>query len=331
MSRREGLRIGIVNPTTLVGREIKSILQERGVPYAHIELIDTGGQAAGTLTQLADEAAVVSPASEDSFEGLELVFFCGPAKANAPWITRHRDFGFVAIDLSHPFSPAADGVPIVAGVNLQDLTDSTRVIVSPHPIAIPVTLVLHQITTRAPIKLAAVSVIQPASELDQPAIDELLEQTIKVLNVKSIPTKVFERQLAFNLYPPPQGLEHERYAANQVRKILGGDAPLTIALIQGGLFHSHSFSMFLQTGGGLSERELLAALRENDAILVGEPDERFGTIDAGGKDQVLIGRVAKDETLADAFWIWAVVDNLRRSSALNGVLAAEALMARILA
>lgn len=89
--------------------------------------------------------------------------------------------------------------------------------------------------------------------------------------------------------------------------------------------------MFVQTDQDLSEADLLAALRENDAIRVGDPDESFGTIDAGGADQVMVGRVVKDPTIPNSFWLWAVVDNLRRSSALNGVLAAEALMVKLLA
>lgn len=330
MGRREGLRIAIVNPTTFVGNEIRSILHGRGVPYARIDLIDTSGQAAGTLTVVDEEAAVVSPASEDSFQDLDLVFFCGPAPANRPWITRQREFGFVAVDLSQP-SSAAEGVPIVAGVNLKDLDESTRVIVSPHPIAIPIILVLHQIASRAPVALAAVSVIQPASEFDQPGVDELLEQIIKVLNVESFHKEIFERQLAFNLYPAARALQSEQYAARQIRAILGPDLRVSIALTQGGLFHGHGLSMFVQTGADLSTAELMATLGKNDAILAGGPEESFGTIDAGGRDQVLIGRVTRDDTLPNAFWIWAVVDNLRRSSALNAVLAAEALMARLLA
>lgn len=331
MARREGLRIGLVNPITIVGKEVKSILHERGVPYARINLIDTSGQAAGTLTVVDDEAAVVNPAGEESFQDLDMAFFCGPGQANAPWIARRHEFGFVAVDLSQPSSAAGQEVPIVAGVNLKDLDESSRLVISPHPIAIPIILLLHQIASRAVVTLAAVSVTQPASEFDQPGIDELLGQIIKVLNVESFPKEIFERQLAFNLYPAAHAAESEQYAAQQIRAVLGRNLPVTIALTQGGLFHSHSLSMFVQTGSQLSTIEMTTALRENDAIVVGEEDESFGTIDAGGRDQVLVGRVARDDTLPNAFWIWAVVDNLRRSSALNGVLAAEAMMARLLA
>lgn len=330
-STTEGLRIGIVNPTTLVGREIKTILHDRGVPYARIELIDTTGQGAGSLTEVDDEAAVVVAVSDEVFEDLDLVFFCGSAESNARWIGMRGKGRYVAVDLSQPSSVSDEGVAVVAGVNLHELSDETRLIISPHPIAIAATLVLHQIARIAPVRLAAINVIQPASEFDQAGVDELLQQIIKVLNVDSFPREIFERQAAFNLFPAVRAAEIEAYAARQIRSIMGDDLAVSIALTQGGLFHGHSFSMFIQTKEGPSESELTDSLRQNDAIKVGETDESFGTIDAGGTDQVLIGRIRKDDSLPNSFWLWAVVDNLRRSSALNAVLAAEAVMSRLLA
>jgi aspartate-semialdehyde dehydrogenase len=54
-----------------------------------------------------------------------------------------------------------------------------------------------------------------------------------------------------------------------------------------------------------------------------EGDQQFGTIDAAGKDEVLIAEVRPDPSIRGGFWVWAVCDNLRRSSALNAVLVAE--------
>ena len=68
------------------------------------------------------------------------------------------------------------------------------------------------------------------------------------------------------------------------------------------------------------------ALRANAAIAFPEGDQQFGTIDAAGKDEVLIAEVRPDPSIRGGFWVWAVCDNLRRSSALNAVLLAEKVM-----
>ena len=46
-------------------------------------------------------------------------------------------------------------------------------------------------------------------------------------------------------------------------------------------------------------------------------------VDAAGRDEVLIAEVRADANIRGGFWVWAVCDNLRRSSALNAVLVAE--------
>jgi aspartate-semialdehyde dehydrogenase len=330
-SSRRGLRIGIVNPTTFVGRELKSILHERGVPYIHIELIDTTGQSAGTLTEVDEEAAVVTAATESAFIHLDVVFFCGPAETTAPWIAKHKDLGFLAVDLSQPSSMVKDGIPVIAGLNTDLVTNKSKVIISPHPIAIPIALILESILKLSPVSLAAVSAIQPASEYDKAGVDELLEQIVRVLNVEEYPQAVFDRQLAFNLFPAARGFEIEQYAVSQLHRIFRRQLQISIALTQGSAFHGHSFSIFVQTELEVTQQDLLVELRKSDVLLVADTEDTFGTLDAGGKDQVLIGRVARDPNLRSAYWIWAVVDNLRRSSALNAVLAAEAVMARLLA
>jgi len=79
----------------------------------------------------------------------------------------------------------------------------------------------------------------------------------------------------------------------------------------------------VKTRDALDIGRITEALRANPALALPEGDQQFGTIDAAGKDEVLIAEVRPDATIPGGFWVWAVCDNLRRSSALNAVLAAE--------
>jgi len=314
-----GYRVGVVNPLTLVGTEVQTILRERSFPLAKTVLLATGASA-GALTEADGEPAFVLPVSDDELEDLDLVFFCGPAEENREWIQRADDDNFIAVDLSQP-STAEDGQLAVAGVNLEQIDGSNRVLVSPHPVAIPIALILHQVARLARIELCTATVVQPASEFEQVGVEELAQQTISVLNVQSVPKAVFDRQLAFNLYP---ALEHrEELIVAQIRAV--GDARAQVALLitQGTIFHGHTFSLFVKTDEELEIGEVEESLRANAAIALPEGDQQFGTIDAAGKDEVLIAEVRRDPTIAGGFWVWAVCDNLRRSSALNAVLVAE--------
>ncbi|HEV7488144.1 MAG TPA: hypothetical protein VGQ65_20920, partial [Thermoanaerobaculia bacterium] len=106
-----GYRLGIVNPLTLVGTEIQTILRERSFPLAKVVLLDSTGQSAGALTGIGDEPAIVVAVSDDELEDCDVVFFCGPAEGNGEWIQRYDEDKFIAIDLSH----ALEGKLAVAG------------------------------------------------------------------------------------------------------------------------------------------------------------------------------------------------------------------------
>jgi aspartate-semialdehyde dehydrogenase len=314
-----GYRVGIVNPVTLVGNEIKSILRERSFPHERLVLLDATGKAGGALTEIGNEPAVVLAVSDDELEDCDLVFFCGPAAANGEWIERADDDDFIAVDLSQPTT--AEGAPLaVAGVNLDRVSDE-RVVVSPHPIAIPIALILHQISMLSEIESCTATVVQPASEYEQVGIEELAQQTISVLNISNVPKEVFDRQLAFNLYPATQ--RQEELIVSQIKSLTSARAEIALLVTQGTIFHSHTFSLFVKTQDELEPEAITAKLRENAAIAVAEGDETFGTIDAAGRDEVLIAEVRRDPTIAGGFWVWGVCDNLRRSSALNAVLVAE--------
>ena len=320
--RPAGYRLGIVNPLTLAGNEIKTILRERSFPFQKVALLDSTGEAAGALTEINEEPMVVAPVSQVELEDLDLVFFCGPPAANRDWIERYREDEFIVVDVSQP-STVEEGTLAVAGVNLDEVAGS-RLIVSPHPVASPIALILHQIETITPIESCTATVIQPASVFEQAGVEELAQQAVSVLNIQSVPQTIFDRQLAFNLYP---ALEHnEPLIVAQLRKLIARETELALFITQGTIFHSHTFSLFVRTRDELDRDRLTDSLRSNPAIAFAEGDQAFGTIDAAGRDEVLIAEVRADPAIRSGFWIWAVCDNLRRGSALNAVLIAEKLL-----
>lgn len=305
---------------TLVGNEIKSILRERAFPFEKVVLLDSTGSETGALTEVGDNPAVVMAISDDELEDCDLVFFCGPAEKNAEWIQRMADDRFVAIDLSQPTS-AEDGKLAVAGINLDDVDAADEILISPHPVAIPIALILHQLQSLGRVESCTVMTVQPASEFDQAGIDELVQQTIGVLNIQSVPKEIFDRQLAFNLYPAAE--HQEALVVSQIKALTNPKSQIALQITQGTLFHGHTFSLFVRLDPSVGLEEVRKSLAGNSALLVADISDAYGTVDAAGRDDVLIVEIRQDSTVAGGFWVWAVCDNLRRGSALNAVLIAE--------
>ena len=139
-----------------------------------------------------------------------------------------------------------------------------------------------------------------------------------------MPKEIFDRQLAFNLYPA--AAHNEEFIVAQLRVLTDPEAQLALLVTQGTIFHGHTFSLFIKTAEEIGVERIKEALGANAALALPEEDDQFGTIDAAGRDEVLIAEVRPDPSIRGGFWVWAVCDNLRRSSALNAVLVAEKLL-----
>lgn len=319
---KNGYRVAVVNPHTLVGTELKMLLHDRGVHFAGIRLLDSTGENEGALTDLGDEAAVVNEICDLELEDLDVVFFCGNASKNAPWIAKADTLGFLAMDLSKERETSMDDTPLVANLNAGPAAQEAGAVVAPHPVTIPLALVLERVKRLSKIELCTATVVQPASEFDKPGLDELFQQTIQSLNLQSLSKGVFDRQLAFNLFPAPSASGAEAQVEVELRAILG--VTVSVSLVQGSTFHGHSFSIFVRTAEPLDAAAIREAIGASPAIEAVDESEG-STIDAATKDSVLVGRVKRDDAIPNGIWIWAVCDNLRRGSALNAVLVAEAM------
>src|SRR5258706_16321561 len=95
---RDSQRIVIAGASSLLGAELKSLLEESRFAGWDLSLVDEE-TAAGTLTEAGGEPAVIQPVEEGTFSRAKLIFFAGSAaftERNLP----ARDSGAIVIDLS---------------------------------------------------------------------------------------------------------------------------------------------------------------------------------------------------------------------------------------
>jgi aspartate-semialdehyde dehydrogenase len=92
-------RVAIVGASSLLGKELKQVLEDRNFPVSEIVLLDES-VVAGTLTEAGGEATFIRSLEEDSFERARFVFFAGTAAdAARNWPAAQRA-GANVIDLT---------------------------------------------------------------------------------------------------------------------------------------------------------------------------------------------------------------------------------------
>jgi len=313
--------LAVIHPTSLVGKELRERLEARPDLCRELRLLSADEDEVGTLTESAGAAAFVGRVEPESFHGVDLVFLCGGIAGDRKALAEVPK-SIPAIVLSHG-ATGEDGTPAIAGLREDELLGAHR-LVSPHPAAVGVGLLLGALAPLAP-RRAVATVVQPVSTAGEPGMDELLEQTRGILAFSGNPKgKVFPGQIAFNVMPVAGGAAE---VAGLVVAATGADYPVDVEVVQGGIFHSMAISLWVELAEGSEAadvRKRLARPAEVAAVPVKEL-QRLGPVAAANDDRLLLGAV-RAAGRPGAYWIWAAMDNLVRGGALNALGLAERLL-----
>ncbi len=309
--------IAILHPSNLLGKELLSTIENRSRQWQEIRLLSTREDEIGGLTEAAGAAALVTRYEPESLQGVSTVYFCGPIAANRP-LFGDLPPGTTGVVLSPDATPE-DGTPVVAGVN-SEAARPGQTLVSPHPAVVLLAHLLHPLRGLGPESMVA-TVVQPASMLGDPGIEELFEQTREIVAmVPRRPTPVFGSQLAFNLLPTTADALS---LTETLQAVLGEQQPMALQVVQGAVFHSLSASLYVRFASNVGIQAVRKALAAHSHLELSDRPRHLGPIDAAASEKVTYGPARKD--VLGGFWIWAVMDNLTRGGALNAIEIVEAI------
>lgn len=309
-------RAAIVGASTLLGKELADELSEATDVLWDITLLDSQ-DAGGTMTSAGDEALLIQPIADDSFVGVDVVFFAGEGStALRFWQVAHKA-GASIVDLTgglegQPHVQVRS--PLVKSGGAPDL--STVAELSAHPAAIMLSLAATGLR-KAGLERLAATVLQPASELGSAGVQEVHQQTVSLLSFKPLQKDIYDVQVAFNLIASlgsaaKANLEKTRDTIHRHIRVLAGETAadsVTLQLLQAPVFHGYTASVFLELSQKLDEKTLRALLLGDESQLLGE--ESPSNEIAAGKGEVLLRISAADAKKGSAFWLWMASDNLR--------------------
>ncbi len=312
--------IALVNPTDLLGKEIRQALEQRRELWTDLRLLTLDEAESGALTELADAAALVQLLEDDdALDDVGTAIFCGPIEKVRPVLDRLSP-ATTAIIASADAGPE-DGEPIVAGVNLRSAARGAT-LMSPQPAAIGLAHVLAPLADFG-LSRATATILRPASAHGSAGVDEILEQSRRILGLQpDPPTRVFGTQMAFNVIPA--NTFSEATLAHHVRRAVGLDFSLTTQTLQTGVFHSYGLSIYVELDDDPGVGTLRATLDEHPAVQVVDDPETLGPIRAANEPNVLVGEIRDEPRQPGGYWLWAVLDNLTAGGAGNVLQIVEA-------
>ncbi len=316
-------KIAIAGASTLLGRELKDVLSESTLAAANFALLDEE-DAKGQLDQVGDEITFIQALSADAFDHADFTFFSGSENlTRAHW--RHAlRAGSTVIDLSGALE-AETGVLIRApwvGAEPGSADLFTPAVVPAHPAAIALGLLLGRLQQAAPVRTAAATVLQPASEFGRTAMDELHQQTVSLLSFQSLPRAIYDAQAAYNLLgalgesATVSLVAAEARIRRHYRALSANRWPaLALQVVHAPVFHGHAFSIAVELEHAVELSVLEEALTGEHVELILEDSDSPSNLAATGQSDVLVRLRpepgARGSGAMTRLWLWAAADNLR--------------------
>lgn len=337
MKKKSGYTVAVLGATGAVGQETLEILEERKFPLVGLRLF-ASKRSAGEVMTCQDKEWIIEELTESSsFAGVDLAFISATDAISKEYGQRLGAAGIVVIDDSAVFR-MDDQVPLVVPeVNAAALGLMPRGIVAiPNCTTTPLVMALKPLHDAVGVKRVVVTTFQSVSGTGTAAMDELMEQTKDLLAFQDIKTEVYPYQIAFNLLPHIGSFNEggdcseEVKIAKETRKILNAPAlRVTATTVRVPVLRCHSEAINVELERPLKANEARAVLAAMPGVIVyDDPVKKLYPmpLDATGKDEVYIGRVREDESIANGLNLWVVSDNLRKGAALNAIQIAECLV-----
>lgn len=326
--------LAVVGASGNTGRETLNILAERNFPINRIYAI-ASRESVGMKISFGEDKTVTAQSLDDfDFSKVDIVFGCAGSAISKQFVPKAVAAGAIVIDKTSLFRMETDVPLVIPEVNGHKV-GSAKIIANPNCVAIPICMALKPLDNAVKIKRVVVSTYQSTSGAGKKGMDELYEQTKGKYLYQDGSSKVFERQIAFNIIPKIGEFEDAGYTDEEVKisrevaKILGDHVSLTATCVRVPVFVGHAISLNVEFDGEMTAQEAYEILIESDGVVVlsQEGDEKYVTpVEIVGENAVFISRIRNDNTLKNAINIWIACDNLRKGAALNAVQIAESLL-----
>jgi aspartate-semialdehyde dehydrogenase len=332
LKKKSGYVVAVVGATGAVGTEMIEVLEERKFPVTRLVPLASTRSAGGTVTFEGKEVPI-EVLMKDSFVGVDIALFSAGADISREFAPMAVEAGAVVIDNSAAWRMTPEVPLVVPEVNAHDIQRHKGIIANPNCSTIQMVVALKPLHDEARIKRIVVTTFQSVSGTGKDAMDELMAECQDLLSFKSASPKVYPYQIAFNCLPQiddflPSGYtKEEMKMVHETRKIMGDQSiHVTATTVRVPVYIGHSEAVNIETERKLSANEARAILSTAPGVrLYDDPAHKIYPmpLEVAGKDEVYVGRVREDESIANGLNLWVVADNLRKGAALNAVQIAE--------
>lgn len=325
------MKIAVVGATGLVGREMLTVLAERGFDKDEI-IAAASPKSVGKKIDFAGRQLTVVSVDEAIAAEADYAIFSAGAAASRQYAPLFAAKGTTVIDNSSAWRKDNDKPLVVPEINLGAVKATDRIIANPNCSTIQMVLALSALEREYGIRRIVVSTYQSITGTGIKAVRQLeAEERGEQPAEMAYPYAIHR-----NLFPHGgDWLEsgyttEEQKLVDETRKIFSDPGIMVSATVVrvpvvGG--HSESVNVELKREFDLDEVRRQIA-ETPGVVLYDDPSRNLYPmpVTAHHRDEVFVGRVRRDPSQPQTLNLWVVADNIRKGAATNAVQIMQALI-----
>jgi aspartate-semialdehyde dehydrogenase len=320
------MKVAVVGATGLVGRTILTVLSEFSFPVSQL-LPVASEQSVGQSVDFEGKSYTIKSIGEVLEARPDVCFFAAGSDISAEMAPKFAEQGTLVVDNSS-YWRMQEQVPLVVPEVNPESIGQHKLIANPNCSTIQLVVALAPLHRAYGIKRIVVSTYQSVSGTGKKGLDQLAAELQGQSHFSA-----YANPIAGNCLPQCDVFDVDDYTkeewkiVNETRKILG-DASIAISstAIRVPVAIGHSESVNIEFHQPFDVAQAKALLVAAPGILV-QDDPANGqypmAIHVAGKNEVFVGRIRRDSSVANGLNLWVVADNLRKGAATNAVQIAQ--------
>ncbi len=321
------MKLCIVGITGLVGSELIQVLNESAL---HVDefICAASERSKGKEVEIRGKKnTVVTPAMACVMKP-DIAIFSAGSGVSKEWAPRFAANGCFVIDNSSQWR-MYDEIPLVVPeINADTITRETKIIANPNCSTIQLVLALSRLHAAFGIKRIVVSTYQSVSGTGVFAVEQLMNERAGKQGKMVYPHPIDMNCLPHGGSFLPNGYTtEEEKLVNETRKILRApQIQVSATVVRVPVTGGHSESVNVEFERPYEIADIYKLLNETPGVVVQDnPAENLYPMPlyAKGKNDTFVGRIRRDDSIANGLNLWVVADNLRKGAATNAVQIAE--------
>lgn len=286
-------RIAIVGASEEVATDLIDVLVERGFDLGGLRLL-ADDSLAGEAIEAAGYDVRVEPAVRGSLAGCEVAIFLGDGALARELIPEASAAGTIVLDATPYAREELDAPVILPEVNAAAAGElgSERVIAVPGPNGVGLAAALAPLHEAATVKRVVTTVFESAAQRGRRAMDQLSQQSVKLMQGRGFDQEEAGEQLAFNVRPQPAGLDaagwssEERRLAREIAALFGEPAiEVHATVVRVPVFAGCAQSVYVELEHPIEPEDAAQLMRQAAGLVLPEPldEDAIGNGEADGE------------------------------------------------